>query len=103
MARPDPAITYLKDIGYMPIRLPRTDVVPLQIVSQNGKDLELLGSLVDAIITGSVPLPPVISDIQTAGQVNGQRSSRVKLSVGINILNGILQALTGKPRCLRRL
>lgn len=96
MARPDPAITYLKDLGYLPVRLPRSDVTPLQIASKNGKDLELLGSLADAMIAGSVPLPPVVFDIQTAGTVNGQRSSRVKLSVGVNILNGILKALTGK-------
>ena len=96
MSRPDPALMYLKDLGYLPVRLPRTDVVPLQLVARSGKDLDPLGHLADVMMPGSIPLPAVLNDIQAAGGISGQRSARIKLSIGLTILGNIVQALTGK-------
>ena len=33
MSRPDPFLNLLKDIGYLPLRLPRADVEPLQLLN----------------------------------------------------------------------
>lgn len=41
-------------------------------------------------------MPPLQSDIQTANQIQGTRSSTVKLSIGLNLLGEIIGALTGQ-------
>jgi hypothetical protein len=97
MSRPDPALNLLKDLGFLPVRLPKADIKPLQIVSKDGKDFNLLGDVQEAMVAEpGVTVPPVFGDIQTANQVEGQRTARIKLSVGVNILGNILRALTGQ-------
>jgi hypothetical protein len=97
MSRPDPFLNLLKGIGFLPLRLPRADVQPLQLVSINGKSLSLLGLLTDVMRVGpGATLPSIQNDIQTANQIQGTRSSTVKLSIGLNILGNIIGALTGQ-------
>jgi hypothetical protein len=97
MSHPDPFLNLLKDISFIPLRLPRADVQPLQLIGIAGKDLSVLGQLSDAVKAGpATVLPPVASDIATATQIQGARSSTVKLSIGLNILSGIIGALTGQ-------
>jgi hypothetical protein len=97
MARPDSFLTLFKDIGFLPMRMPRADVKPLNMVEQDGKDLNLLGELTNAMISPpTVTAPPVISDIQAAQEVQGQKSSNVKFSIGITILGNILKAITAQ-------
>ncbi len=100
MAKPDPFLNLLKDIGFLPLRLPREDVRPLQLVRQDGKDLNLLGDLANAMQPGSEPLPPIVSDIQSANSIQGTRTSKVKFSIGINVLGSIIRALTGEQMSL---
>ena len=96
MSRPDPFLNLLTDFGYLPLRLPRADVQPLQLLDVSSKDFTLLGELADAVGTGDgATLPPIKADIPTAGQIQGARSATVKLSIGLNILGNILGALTG--------
>jgi hypothetical protein len=97
MSHPDPFLNLLKSISYLPLRLPRADVQPLQLLSINGKDLTVLGQLTDAMKPGpTAVLPPIQNDIQTANQIQGSRSATIKLSIGLNLLGGIIGALTGQ-------
>jgi len=97
MSHPDPFLNLLKSISFLPLRFPRADVQPLQLFSVDGKDLSLLGQLSDAMKGGPTSVqPPIQSDIQTANQIQGTRSATVKLSIGLNLLGGILGALTGQ-------
>lgn len=96
MARPDPFLNLLKSIGFLPLRLPRSDVQPLQLLNVDGKDLSLLGPLTQAMRGTNAAIPPVEDDIHTAAQVQGTSSSTVKLSIGLNILGNIISALTGQ-------
>lgn len=97
MSHPDPFLNLLKSISYIPLRLPRADVQPLQLLGIDGKDLTVLGQLSDAMRPGPTALlPPVQNDIQTASQIEGTRSAKVKLSIGLNLLGGIIGALTGQ-------
>jgi len=41
-------------------------------------------------------LPPLVPDIETANKISGTASSRMKLSIGLDILGGIVGALTGQ-------
>ncbi|MGA9564636.1 MAG: hypothetical protein WBS19_03845 [Candidatus Korobacteraceae bacterium] len=95
MSRPDPFLNLLQGIGYLPLKLPRADVAPLQLLSLSGKKFSLLGDLDDAMTSGTAKLPAVKKDIATAGQIQGTRSSTVKLSLGLDILGNILGALAG--------
>ena len=95
MSRPDPLLNLLKDIGFLPLRLPRADVQPLQLLNLDGKKFSLLGDLNEAMSSGSATLPAIKKDIATAGQIQGTRSSTVKASLGLDILGNILGALTG--------
>lgn len=95
MSRPDPFLNLLKDIGFLPLRLPRADVQPLQLLNVDGKTFSLLGDLDEAMNAGSAKLPAIKKDIATAGQIQGTRSSTVKASLGLDILGNILGALTG--------
>jgi len=95
MSRPDPFLNLLKDIGFLPLRLPRADVEPLQLLNVDGNKLSLLGGLDEAMNSGTAKLPGITKDIATAGQIQGTRSSTVKASLGIDILGNILGALTG--------
>lgn len=96
MSRPDPFLNLLKDIGYLPLRLPRADVQPLQLLNVSGKEFTLLGDVADAMSpSNGATLPPIKPDITTAGAIQGTHSSTVQLSIGLNILGNILGALTG--------
>lgn len=95
MSRPDPFLNLLKDIGFLPLRLPRADVMPLQLLNLEGKKFTLLGDLEEAMNAGAAKLPAIKKDIATAGQIQGTRSSTVKASLGLDILGNILGALTG--------
>ena len=95
MSRPDPFLNLLKDIGFLPLRLPRADVQPLQLLNLEGKKFSLLGDLDQAMNSGAAKLPSITKNIATAGQIQGTRSSTVKASLGLDILGNILAALTG--------
>jgi hypothetical protein len=95
MSRPDPILNLLKDINFLPLRLPRADVQPLQLLNMKGKMFTLLGDLSEAMDAGNAALPPIKKDITTAGQIQGTKSSTVKAGIGVNILGNILGALTG--------
>lgn len=96
MARPDPFLTLLADIAFLPLRLPRSGIEPLALVSKAGKDLTILGKLQEAFTGSDLGAPPISRDIGTAASVQRTRTSRIQLSVGLSLLQNILQALTGK-------
>src|SRR4029079_7381656 len=71
------------------------DIAPLQLVARDGKDLDRLGDLANAMTANGVALPPIVADIETANKITGQSSSRVKLSIGLDILGGIIGDIQG--------
>jgi len=90
----DKFITYLKSVGYSPIRLPKTNLRPLQLLTKKGKDLDRLGDLSTVFTAGSnIPLPEIKEDI--AATISGQRSSDLKIGVGLSILGSIIGAMGG--------
>jgi hypothetical protein len=96
MSRPDESITYLKDRGYCVVRMPRSDLKPLNTLWRAGKkDLTRLGDLSTILIKGANDLPLLSTDNVAPHQISGQESSRVKMEIGINLLGNIIQALGG--------
>jgi hypothetical protein len=91
----DPVLTLLKARGYNAIRLPKSDVKPLQIMTRTGKDLDRLGDLSTLLVAGSqVPLPTIKSD-DPAATISGERTGQLSLGVGLTILGNIIGAMGG--------
>jgi len=95
MGNADPLLTALKSFGYNVVRLPRTDVRPLQILTKNGNNLERLGELTTLFNVGSnIPLPPVTKDTIASG-ISGKRSGKLNIGVGLNLMGNIIGAMGG--------
>ena len=95
MGRPDPLLNMFKEQDFMPLLLPRADIGPLQVVGKSGKTLRPMGPLSDVMVAGASPLPSVAPDIVTAARIEGQRSSKVAINIGLNLLGNLLQAVAG--------
>ncbi len=89
----DPKLTYLNELGYSVLRLPRQGIVPLGIIGIDGKSKAWLGTL-DQIWKSAVSVPPVGAP-QLSGAISGFRTSDLKLSAGLDILANALNGMFG--------
>lgn len=95
MGNSDPFLTYLKSFGYSVIRLPRTDIRPLQVLVKEGTRLTRLGDLVSILQPGErVALPVVKMDIPAAN-ISGERTRDLSIGVGLSILGNLIGAMGG--------
>lgn len=87
----DPLIAALQTTyKAIPLRVPATNVLPLQVVRYDGERSDRLGSLSDALEgTETINVPLQSADV--AG-VLGQSSRKVNLSLGLDILGPYLSA-----------
>ena len=91
----DAFLTYLKSYGYCVVRLPKTDIRPLQILTRQGSNLQRLGDLETVLGAGSqIPLPPIKENVRAAN-ISGQRTSDMSCGVGLSILASVLGAMGG--------
>jgi hypothetical protein len=86
----DPRLTYLNNLGYNVLKLPREGVDPLEILGRDGSSMEDLGPL-STIWTSNVAVPT--TGTTQAVDVNGQKTSDLKLSIGLDILASVLQGM----------
>jgi hypothetical protein len=95
MGNSDPLLTALKSFGYCIIRLPKTDIKPLQILVKQGNNLERLGELTTLLVAGShIPLPEVSRDV-VASNIIGAQTGNLKIGVGLSLLGNIIGAMGG--------
>jgi hypothetical protein len=94
MGSSDPILKLLKDFAYAVVRLPRENVRPLLILEKQGNDLTVLGELTDLFGAGQASIPAVGPD-QQAAFINGKRTRSLDINVGLNLLGGIIGAMTG--------
>ncbi|MCP9493857.1 MAG: hypothetical protein MSG64_05295 [Pyrinomonadaceae bacterium MAG19_C2-C3] len=94
MGSADSVLSLLKNFNYNVVRLPRTDIKPLQLFEKQDNDLVFLGDVSDLFMAGNAPLPQISADEQAAF-INGKRSGSLKLNVGLSILGGIIGAMGG--------
>jgi hypothetical protein len=87
----DKSLTYLNDLGYNVVRLPRKGLDPLDVLGRDGRSLERLGRL-DQLWRSRKPLPEIGAP-QPAAYVNGQATSEMSASMGLRVLNGVLKAI----------
>jgi hypothetical protein len=84
----DPAITYLKSVGFSVVRLPRPDLQPLHIFGDDGRDLAPLGQLATLFRPRDEVALPAITTDQTGPAISGENASTLSVGIGIGI--GIL-------------
>jgi hypothetical protein len=89
----DPRLTYLNGEGYSVVRLPRKGILPLGVIGRDHGTKNWLGTL-DQIWHSELPVPSVGAP-QTVSGINGQRSSDIKLSLGLEILGNALSGMFG--------
>src|SRR2546427_5760340 len=91
----DPLLDYLKSFGYCVVLLPKADLRPLQILSKQGSRVSRLGELTTVLLEGStIPLPS-ISENNKVANISGQRTSDLKIGIGLTILDSVLLAMGG--------
>jgi hypothetical protein len=87
-----PAVTYLRGFGFNVVRLPRASIQALDLLGQADGPLIRLGPLSDVWKTEK-PEPKARPD-ETV-DIKAQSSAKLKLSIGVRVLDSILQGLTG--------
>lgn len=89
----DPRLTYLNNLGYNVVRLPRRGILPLGVIGREDGSRNWLGTL-DQIWKSPVPTP-VAGPPQAVPGIAGESSSDLKLSVGLDILANALNGIFG--------
>jgi hypothetical protein len=91
MSCSDPRLTYLNTYGYNVVKLPRAGIDPLQVIGRDGSSIDDLGSL--STIWKSAQPAPKPEGPNIAANINGSKTDSLKLSIGLDILSGILQGM----------
>jgi len=95
MSCTDKSLKYLKQFGYNVVRLPRTDISPLQLFCKANGRLEPLGEITGLLNPGvNIKLPAIKRDEQMAA-ISGEQTGGLSLEVGLSILGNILGAMAG--------
>lgn len=87
----DRSVNFLNATGYNVVRLPRTGIQPLDVITRDGKTCERLGSL-DQMWTSRRPVP-VAGPPHPAADIEGQTTGELKLSIGLKLLASALAAM----------
>lgn len=95
MGDSDPLLTYLKSFGYSVVRLPRTDLRPLQLLVRADTRLTRLGDLSAVLQPGGRAPLPAISENVAAASISGERTRDLSLGVGLSILGSVIAAMGG--------
>ena len=95
MGNSDPFLVHLKSFGYSVIRLPRTDVEPLQVLAKEDTRLTRLGHLATILIPGAQIGVPRIKANVPAANVSGERTHDLSIGVGLSILGSVIAAMGG--------
>jgi hypothetical protein len=94
MGNSDPFLTYLKSFGYSVVRLPRTDIRPLQVLVREDTRLSRLGDLAAILQPGTQALPSIKENLPAAN-LSGERTRELSIGVGLSILGSVIGAMGG--------
>jgi hypothetical protein len=88
----DPSVTYLNDLGFNVIRVPRQNIEPLQMLGKQKGDVSILGTIDQVIVSSTEPLPAITAGAKMA-QIRGQRTQSISLKEGLSLMDNILTAM----------
>ncbi len=87
----DDSITYLNNLGYNVVKLPRENIKPLLVITGEKGKLEPFGHLSDLIIDARYE-PSVIYN-EEMPTITGKKSNKLDMKVGIDLLDRLLLAM----------
>lgn len=87
----DKSLTYLNDLGFNVVRVPKEGIEPLQVIVKANGNLERLGPLSHFVVEDVKP--PKIDDNNKAANILGKRTDKFDLSLGLNFLERFLKLL----------
>jgi len=85
----DPSLTYLNQYGYNVVKLPRTGIDPLLVLGRD-TGLTSIGTL--STVWKTPGPPPQPGPPHPASSVEGQKTEKLDLSIGLNLLANALAA-----------
>ncbi|MEL6205373.1 MAG: hypothetical protein AAFR47_08695 [Pseudomonadota bacterium] len=89
----DQSTRFLRDQGYNVVRLPAEGLAPLDIFGIIDGTPMIVGTVADLVEEASGELPAARSG--QAANIEGKRTSRMPVSIGIDILGAVLSGLGG--------
>jgi len=89
----DRAVNYLKTLNLNTILHPEENIAPLALIGEFRGAHGIIGTLDQLVENSSAPLPAVTSG--AAANISGQRTSKLPISFGLNVLGSIIGALGG--------
>lgn len=90
----DRSVDYLQKLGYNVVNHPREGIAPLHLIGRQGGNTSELGSL-DGMLVAPVPTLPTPATDQAAADINGRQSSKLDVSLGVNVLGSLIGAMGG--------
>src|SRR5438477_3364628 len=90
----DQSVTFLRGLGYNVVRHPTAALKPLDLIGVQNGESNYLGPLNLLITKPPTDLPKIQTDIPAA-DVNGQKSSKLSIGIGVNILGAVIGAMGG--------
>jgi hypothetical protein len=94
----DESINYLNSLGYNVVRLPREGITPLTVLIQDPNAplvVTVYGHITEIVVESNLSLPTVFKNLDV-GTINGLKTSRFELNLGIAFLKILLSALGEK-------
>lgn len=89
----DRSVNYLKTLGLNTIRHPEENIKPLMLLGEYNGERGIIGTLDQLVEDATAAIPQITSSI--AANINGERTSKLPISLGISILGNIIGALGG--------
>lgn len=89
----DKSVNYLKSLNLNTIVHPQEDAAPLQLLGEYKGARGIIGTLDQLVSQPGGTLPETKPSV--AGNINGQRSSKLPLDLGLNVLGNIIGAMGG--------
>lgn len=89
----DKSVNYLANLGLNTILHPQAGIAPLALLGEADGQRALIGTLDQLVEHGSAPTPAITSSV--AGNINGQRSSKLPVELGVTLLGNIIGAMGG--------
>ena len=92
----DQSVAYLKSLGYNVVRLPKTDIKPLQVLMLKNGFLETLGLIDSVLVAGQNKTLPEIKTNEDAADISGKKTNDMSAGVALSLLGNIIGAMGGK-------
>lgn len=89
----DRSVNHLKSLGLNTILQPREGITPLALLGEFKGERGIIGTLDQLVERSAAPLPSVTSNV--AANINGQRSSKLPVEIGLNLLGNVIGAMGG--------